>query len=143
MAKMRIFTVHINPAKKNPYETPVFVEEGMNWYAFVFRPFWAFSHRLWLAGIILLALMLAGEALVALKMIPLLTFSILNLAIMAYTGMQANDWRRAKLKRQGYIISDIVTASDVVGATQRYFERYYPHGRLPQTPPKHSIPAPA
>lgn len=148
MAKMRIYTVHINPRKKNPYESPIFVEEGFNIYAFLFRPFWALAHRLWLAAAILFTLLIGGELLVAMEILAVHVFGVITLGVMVYTGFQGNDWRRNKLKRQGYIISDIVTSDNLVGAEQRYFERYYPYGRLPQTPPqnppqKPSIPAPA
>lgn len=141
MAKMRIYTVHINPRKKNPYENPIFIEEAFNWYAFLFRPFWALSHKLWLVAAVLFALMIGGEVAVATGAIPLSLFSILNLALMVIVGFQGNDWRRSKLRKQGYIVSDIVTGSDLVGAEQRYFERYYPHGKLPQTPPHNPPPS--
>lgn len=141
MAKMRIYTVHIQPSKKHPYETPVFIEEAFNWSAFVFRPFWAFYHKLWLPAAVLLALTIGLEMLVSLRIMPVHIFTFCNLGIMVYTGFQANDWRRNKLKKQGYIVSDIVTSDNLVGAEQRYFERYYPHGRLPQTPATHSLPA--
>jgi hypothetical protein len=141
MARMRIYTVHINPGKKHPYESPIFIEEAFNWAAFLFRPFWAFYHKLWIPAFVLLLLMVALEGMVGIGVLPLHIFTFINLGIMVYTGFQGNDWRREKLKRQGYIVSDIVTSDNLVGAEQRYFERYYPHGRLPQTPATHSLPA--
>lgn len=144
MSKMRIYTVHINPERKNPYENPVFVEESFNWAAFIFRPFWALAHKLWLAAAVLFVLMIGGEVLVAQGILPVHIYSILNLGIMLYVGFQANDWRRAKLRSQGYIVCDIVTGSDLVGAEQRFFDRYYPqHSRLPHGSPKSSAPFPA
>jgi hypothetical protein len=135
MAKMRIYTVHINPRKKHPYENPVFIEEAFNWYAFLFRPFWALSHRLWLVAAVLFVLLGFVEFAAITGIVQLHIAALLNLFIMVVVGFHGNDWRRNKLRKQGYIISDIVTGSDLVGAEQRYFERYYPHGRLPQTPP--------
>lgn len=143
MARMRIYTVHINPRKKNPYENPIFVEESFNWYAFIFHWLWALSHRLWLVAFGLLMFWGIINYLSFTQILhPAAVFS-LQVGFQIYIGFQANDWRRNKLKKQGYIISDIVTSDNLVGAEQRYFDRYYPEGRLPQTPPKTSIPAPA
>lgn len=143
MARMRIYTVHIDPSKKHPYEHPVFIEEGFNWFAFLFHWMWALSQRLWLVAPLVFIGWCVVEALSWHRVMHPLPTLLLMLAFQAYIGLQANDWKRGKLKRQGHIISDIVTATDTVGATQRFFERYYPHGRLPQVPPKHSIPLPA
>lgn len=141
MARMRIYTVHINPRKKNPYETPVFVEEAFNWYAFIFHWIWALSQRLWLAFAAMLVIWVAINYLnYSLILHPLAMFAM-QVGFQAFVGFQANDLRRRALKKRGYIVSDIVTSDNVVGAEQRYFERYYPEGRLPQTPPQTSIPA--
>lgn len=140
MAKMRIYTVHINPRKKHPYENPIFIEEAFNWFAFIFRPFWALAHQLWLVAVVLFLLLGLLEFAFISGLVPLYLVTLLNITVMVVVGFHGNDWRRNKLRKQGYIISDIVTGSDLVGAEQRYFERYYPHGRLPQTPP-HNPPA--
>lgn len=136
MAKMRIYTVHIRPDAKNPYETPIFIEESFNWWAFIFRGFWALYNRLWLVGIILLALEIALQVLVVKGVIPSYTALLTRLGIQILVGFHANDLRRAKLRKQGYITSDIVTGDNLVGAEQRFFERYYPSNRVKtSTPP--------
>ena len=136
MAKMRIYTVHINPRKKHPYENPVFIEESFNWYAFIFRGFWALYQKLWLLALVAFAFEGAVGYLNYYQLLHPLALFALQIGFYAFLGFQANDIRRNKLKKQGYVVSDIVTGSDLVGAEQRYFERYYPHGRLPQTPPQ-------
>lgn len=135
MAKMRIYTVHIRPDAKNPYEAPVFIEESFNWWAFIFRGFWAFYHRLWLWGVLLLAVEVLLQVLVVKMVIPSYTALLIRIGMQMLIGFHANDLRRAKLRRQGYITSDIVTGDNLVGAEQRFFERYYPAHRRTSTPP--------
>lgn len=135
MARMHIYTVHINPRKKYPYENPIFVKEGFCWSGFIFGPLWSLYHHLWIVSICLILLIALIFLSFAAIIISPLGYYLLRFILALFIGLEGNDWRRNKLRKQGYIISDIVTGSDLVGAEQRYFERYYPHGRLPQTPP--------
>ncbi|MBM3617665.1 MAG: DUF2628 domain-containing protein [Alphaproteobacteria bacterium] len=135
MAKMRIYTVHIKPDAKNPYEAPIFIEEAFNWWAFIFRGFWALYNRLWLWAAILIALEIALQVLVIRGVIPAFTALFVRLGIQLLIGFHANDLRRAKLRKQGYITSDIVTGDNLVGAEQRFFERYYPSHRFKTSTP--------
>lgn len=129
MARMRIYTVHINPNKKTPYESPVFIEESFSWWAFIFRGFWALYQKLWLVGFGLIALEIITKYLVSEGIISIFTSFIFMLGVQVFFGFHAHDLQRAKLRKQGYITSDIVTSDNLVGAEQRFFERYYPHGR--------------
>jgi hypothetical protein len=143
MAKMRIYTVHINPRSKHPYENPIFIGESFNFFAFFFHWMWALYHRLWLVAVLLLPVWMLIEWQGYNHILHPLANVALVMGFQAFCGFQANDWRRTKLKKQGYIISDIVTGDNLVSAEQRYFERYYPEGRLPQLPPKTPATTPA
>lgn len=134
MAKMRIYTVHIDPQKKNPYENPVFIEEAFNWWAFIFRGFWFLYHRLWLWGVGLIAFEIVMQVLIFKGHIPTAQYLVFRLGIQILLGYHGNDFRRARLKRQGYITSDIVTSDNLVGAEQRFYERYFTHYRVPFSP---------
>ncbi|MCH2547843.1 MAG: DUF2628 domain-containing protein [Alphaproteobacteria bacterium] len=147
MAKMRIYTIHINPRKKHPYESPIFVAESFNVFAFIFHWIWALSHRMWLATILMLCFWTALNYLNYMQILHPFALMAVQLGYQILIGYQANDLRRARLKKSGYIISDIVTSDNLVRAEQRYFERYFPQGRLPQTPAhtasKNSVATPA
>lgn len=137
--RMRIYTVHIAPQKKNPYENPVFVEERFNLYAFLFHICWALYHRLWLVSFAVL-MVLVGISLMEYKeMISPIGGTALQFAFYILLGYHANDLRRSKLKKQGHLVVDIVTGPSLVEAEQRFFDRYFPEGKLPQTPPPASF----
>lgn len=136
MARMQIYTVHIRANAKAPYENPIFLKEGFNFWAFIFVWGWALYHRLWLAAGLLFGL----EALVRLAihfgMLSPFTGTLFGLCVQVLVGFHANDLLRGQLRRKGYIISDIVTSDNLVGAEQRFFERYFPLAR-PQPATRH------
>lgn len=132
MAKMRIYTVHINPKKKQPYTIPVFVEEAVNWYAFIVPGIWALYHRLWLvfAAVVAVNLLLGGLA--NAEIISPFSLGVIQLGFHFFMALEGNNWRRSKLKAQGYVTSDVVTADGELAAEQRFFERHFPlHAPLP------------
>lgn len=128
MSRLHIYTVHINPALPQPYEHAVFIEERFNWKAFIFAGFWAAYYRLWLP---LLAIILFGGAMFYLSGraddMGINHYGVvsLELGVHILIGYFANDWRRAKLKQQGYITADIVTGDSLIRAEQRFFDRYF------------------
>jgi len=125
MSKLRIYTVHVRPDIPAPYESPVFVREGFSFWAFLFGPFWTFYKKLWWPTISVMSawmfINLAGEAIgFNEKSIEFLLFG-LQLVI----GYAAHDWQREGLRKQGYIIADIVSGDNVMRAEQRFFDRYF------------------
>lgn len=143
MAKMKIYTVHINPGKKHPYESPVFVEESFNFAAFVFQWLWALYHRLWSAAIAVLVFnLLLTYVSLRFSLHPFSTL-VCQVGFLFFFASLANDLWRDKLKRQGYITVDIVTSDNLVGAEQRFFERYFTQSRPVAYREPHSITSPA
>lgn len=131
MAKVQIYTAYINPSSKTAFENPLLVREGLNWYAFFFTWIWAFYHRLWVpavGGLLAILLLLIMEA----SLHPL-SMTIIQLCLQFFFATEANDWRRKKLKQRGYILADIVTSDNEVGAKQRFFDRYFPSAKTPIT----------
>ena len=122
---MRIYTVHIHPKKKRPHENPIFIEEGFNWFAFLFHWMWALYQRVWSVAIAVLLLnVLFAYANMSQWLHPI-SVTAMQLGLFFIMGTHGNDLRREALKKRGYITSDIVTSDNLVGAEQRYFERYF------------------
>ncbi len=122
--KVHIYTVHLKPSDPAPHENPVFVEESFRWMAFFFGGFWALYHRMWLLGIALLATEAVLLSLVHADALHILTMRAFDIGLRALVGFCAADWQRRALKRQGYIIADIVTGDTALRAEQRFFDRY-------------------
>jgi hypothetical protein len=125
MARLHVYTAHINPARTQPYETVEFVEEGFNWTAFILTIVWALYHRLWLVSACLVALNVIALERMHNGMLSHSGYGIISLGVHLIVGCYANDWRRAKLARKGFVIADIVTGDSLIRAEQRFFDRYF------------------
>ena len=124
MFSPRFYTVHIKPDAASPVETAVFVKDGFHLWAFAFGILWALYHRLWTMALIYLlfnvALGAAGERLG----ISDAGLGIAQLGFQAAMAYLADEFRRANLKKRGYITADIVAAETALRAELRFFERY-------------------
>ncbi len=120
----RIYAVYINPADPAPYETAEFVEEGGSFLGFIFHILWCVYHKLWwqVAAIALVwgPLIAEGEEMG----LNVLSIAAIEMFIRLLVAFEGNNWRQAKLKRQGYILSDIVTGDGEIAAKQRFFQRW-------------------
>jgi hypothetical protein len=120
---MKIYTVHIPPGAKDPLEKPVFIREGFSWAAFFLTGIWALYHRLWWHALLILifngVLMVLAEEHVLSQ--PGLV--IAQIGFQFNVGCHANDWRRRRLAKLGYILSDVTASDNLLRAEQRYFER--------------------
>lgn len=125
MAKMRIYTVHIDPKKPQPFETPIFIEEGFCWSAFLFQWVWALYQRLWAMAVSIIGFNLLLTYCSTHGFIHPISVSAIQIGFLVMIGFSANDLRRDQLRKRGYITTDIVTSDNLVGAEQRYFERYF------------------
>jgi hypothetical protein len=123
MARLKLYSVHLRAWSAAPDRDAVFVREGFCWTAFIFSVFWALSHRMWVVALGLTAA-IAGLAAIddVLDLDPLFS-EALGLALSVWIGFEANDWRRAALKRQGYLDAGIVVAPAIELAEHRFFER--------------------
>lgn len=120
---MKIYTVHVKDTGAKAQDMPVFVHEGFSIPAFLLTFLWAFYHRLWVAGLLLLTGNLLVMTLVREGIIAAPSVVLLNFALQWIAGLFANDWLRASLKRRGYFTADIVAGDSLVRAEQRYFDR--------------------
>jgi hypothetical protein len=121
---MPIWTVHAPPAAKasaEPADDLVFVREGFSWGAFLVPPIWTLRHGLWLATALWLAadiaISLVGARFGAAVGWPLW------LGFVIWFGLEARNFRRAKLERCGWEMVDIVDARRLKDAEHRFFEK--------------------
>ncbi len=123
MARLKLFTVHLRAWSAAPDRDAVFVREGFSWAAFFFSIFWALAHRMWVAALGLTAAIVGLAAIDDVLDLDPIVSEALALALSVWIGFEANDWRRAALKRQGYLDAGVVAAPAVELAEHRFFER--------------------
>ena len=125
---MKTFTLHLPtdalPGEAAPLDKAVLVRDGFSWGAFFFTVVWFFAHRLWLAGLGVLVLLVAFNlALTALGLRPGAAFAA-DLLLSALIGLEANSLRRWTLQRRGRPAVELVTASDRDEAETKAFARW-------------------
>ena len=94
-----------------------------------FTVFWALWHRMWLVSFFLV---LASTLLSALEFFganPPAVFAA-SAGLFLIVGFFGNDWRRRKLRQQGYRFDGIVAADAVDGALRRWYDRNPPDRAL-------------
>jgi hypothetical protein len=142
---MKTYTLHLPsdalPGNADALERAVLVRDGFSWGAFFFTALWFFAHRLWLAGLGVLVLLVAFNlGLAALGLRPGAAF-LAQLLLSVLIGLEANSLRRWTLSRRGRPAIDVVTASDHDDAETKAFARWLsaretPHySSMPASPP--------
>lgn len=122
--RLHVYTVHIRPASRMPYESAEFVKEGFCWPAFFFGMFWALYHRMWMAAFLIAAFNVALAAVIETVGASDTGATILQLGFQIITGFLADELLRNHLRRQGYSIADIVASETLPRGQQRFFERH-------------------
>lgn len=120
---LKLYTVHAKPGSDHTLMKPIFLREGFNLLAFLFTFLWAFYHRLWLYGFIVLACNLLIGAMVEYRYLGEIAAVIAQFGIQFVVGFTANDILRARLSKRGYIFEDITSGDSLLRAEQRYFDR--------------------
>lgn len=121
--RMKIYTVHARPGARGG-EKPIFVREGFNWMAFLFTGFWALYQRLWWPAALIVAFHIGLGALGEHHLLSPSSVGAVQLGFQVLVGYFGNDWMRARLRRRGFVMSDVTAADSQLRAEQRYFERY-------------------
>ena len=121
---MKVFTVHTRRGGLDFDRDFVVIKEGFSWPAFLFSVIWAIWCRLWLVAAGLLLVEAITGALMALLNAGMATQFILAGGLALGLGVFGNDLWRWTLARRGFVMSDIVAATDRDAAEQRYFERH-------------------
>jgi hypothetical protein len=110
-------------------EDAVFVPEGFSWAAAVFTGFWALWHRMWIVGVVALAVILAANAL------PPSLEIFVDLASALVFGVFGNDLREWSLARRGLRYIDVVEANDLETAEFQFYASPRPTPAAPGVAP--------
>jgi hypothetical protein len=124
LRSIRLYTVHARPGTSPTTLPPVFVKEGFNFSAFLFHFFWALYQRLWLPALLIFLVNALLVLLVRWHWVGEGGLTVLQLGFQFLVGAHGNDWVRARLSREGYILADITAGDSGLRAEQRYFERF-------------------
>ncbi|HZH52694.1 MAG TPA: DUF2628 domain-containing protein [Microvirga sp.] len=143
---MTTFTLHLprdaRPGDPAALERADLVKDGFSWGAFLFTFLWFFVHRLWLAGLgVLLVLVAFNLALDALGVHPAAGI-LAHLLLSVLIGLEANSLRRWTLARHGRPTADVVSASDRDEAETKLAARWLERGAAP-APARGPVPTPA
>jgi hypothetical protein len=129
---MKLYTYYMKPGE-TAVEDAVAVREGFSWPAFLFTFLWAFYHRLWVVGLVLLAVPAAIQYAVDSQRLHPLVGSAMILAFTIYVGCSANDWRREKMERTGYVMMGLAAGEDIAAADRRFYDKI---ALTPPPPPR-------
>lgn len=122
MARMKVYTVHLRTWSAAPDREAVLVREGFCWPAFVFSAAWALYHRMWFVAALMLAATLGLAALQDVLGLDEFVVEAIGLVLALWIGFEANDWRRAALRRRGFAEAGIVVAPGLEHAEHRAFD---------------------
>ena len=124
---MPVYTVHApvtNGAGIAVIERFAFVRDGFHFWAAVFGPLWLVWHRLWLALIGWIAVMIAIDVGIARLGASGTAIFLANLLIALLMGFEASSIRRWTLSRRHWRQFDIVVARNKETAERRFFDRW-------------------
>jgi hypothetical protein len=124
---MPVYTVHAPVANgANPAATDrfVFVRDGFHFWAAVASVFWLLWHRLWLALIGWIILMVAIQFGLAAVGASGGTILFVDVVVAILMGFEAASLQRWTLSRRKWRQLDIVVADDAEAAERRFFDRW-------------------
>ena len=118
------YTVYIKPQNQQPLDSVILVREGFSWLAALLTLFWMLYNRVWIAAVAILAYNVAIALIQEWAIISDDVVVVLNSIALIIIGYYANDWYRWALARRGYVLTDIVSASNEEQAEQRFYDHY-------------------
>ena len=124
---MPVYTVHApvaTDAGVRATDRFVFVRDGFHFWAAVFGPVWLFWHRLWLALIGWMVVMVAVTLGVAALGAGGTAIFLVDLLLALLMGFEAASLRRWTLSRRNWRQLDIVVADNQEAAERRFFDRW-------------------
>lgn len=108
------------PGDPRGADRAVFVRDGFAWMAFVIPVFWLLWHRLWIEAAVVFALTLGIGALGEAFGAPTAAL-LVSLVLQWGVGLEGQNWRLARLRRQGFHEAGAVQAHDLDEAETRFF----------------------
>src|SRR5512140_539884 len=124
---MPVFTVHAPVATDAGVRTTdrfVFVRDGFHFWAAIFGPVWLIWHRLWLALIGWIVVMVAVTLGLAALGAGGTAIYFVDLLLALLMGFEAASLRRWTLSRRNWRQLDIVVADNKEQAERRFFDRW-------------------
>ncbi|ACL62268.1 DUF2628 domain-containing protein [Methylobacterium nodulans] len=139
---MPTYTLHlpdeVDPGAPDALDRAKLVADRFIWPAFWFTALWFFWHRLWLAGLIVLAAEVAAWlGSLALNLSAWAGFVVM-LLLSLLIGLEASSLRRWTYERRGQPLRDAVTASDAKEAEVKLVGRWLDRHAAPAlaSPPR-------
>jgi hypothetical protein len=136
---MAVYTVHApshaTSALLAEAERFVFVRDRFSWAAFLFGPVWMLRHRLWLALVIYLGVLVGLGLLVDASGGSTGLSLIITLAVAWLLGSEAPSLRRWSLQRRGWQTCGVVVGDDLEAAEHRFFIALVGTERTPRSSP--------
>ena len=143
---MAVYTVHAPPqsagTRLEAAERFVLVRDRFSWPAFWFGPVWMLWHRLWLALVGYLVLLLGLGAAVRATGGSSAAGFVIALAVALLLGGEAASLRRLGLKRRGFSLCGVVVGDDLEAAERRFFSALTGDAKLARAPAAPGPPAP-
>ncbi len=127
---MAIYTVYEPPlrgADAPQTDRFVFVRDGFFWSAFLLAPLWMLRHRLWLALLLYVAVVVAIGAGAQYFRLPAGIFAAIALLLSLLIGFEASTLRRWALARRRWTNVGVVVGDDLELAERRFFDAWMRH----------------
>jgi hypothetical protein len=124
---MPVYTVHAPSAYAADFGATdkfVFVRDGFHFWAMVLGPLWLIWHRLWLALLGWLVLVVALEFAVLQFGRGFLAVTAVDIIIAILMGLEASTLQRWTYSRHKWRQLDVVVADDEESAERRFFDRF-------------------
>ena len=117
---MPLYTIHERYTPSGGEPDLMLVKEGFSWPGFFWPVLWLPYLGDWLGLITYLALVGTLAVLGFLFLLPLAAAAVLLVGLLFLAAL-ANDWRRWRLERRGYVTSGVIGAPDLGSAERRLF----------------------
>lgn len=119
-AGFRLYSIHLPAPYTARGAEPEALREGFSLIAFLLTVFWVLANRLWIRAGVLVAVIGVAWAVATFAGLNMPGLAVITLAVMAWVGMEANDWRRAGLAKRGWREVGVIAAENQDAALRRY-----------------------
>jgi hypothetical protein len=129
---MVTYTLHVpegaQPGDPDGLEKAELIKDGFSWGAFIFTFLWFFANRLWIAGLGVLAVLIAFAALLNGLDVRPLAGTVAQLLLGILIGLEANSLKRWTRARRGRPAVAVVAADTFEAAEEKAIARWLAAG---------------